>query len=716
MTIQPAPQNRQSNLPVMLTCLTVLFVAAQIILFIIHYGVSDLLDLLVESSLTANMLHPAILWPIIGFIAIQVMAYVLFILWIWFAAVSTGQLCRWSRLTTYCVGLLLWLNGCIAILTLNNHFYPHSFFAGLLQRNILFSGNKNDIWLVISMTLLLSPTLTAYIDFFRQKKYRIHGSILLVMGLAVILSWQSDHIRLTKNATTSQQPNIILIGIDSVRPDFLSYFNQHHASTPHIDHFLQSATVFTEAYTPLARTFPSWVSILTSQYPVKSGARNNLPDPTPIIQHDTLAKRLQQAGYQTIYATDEKRFSNITKAYGFDQIIGPHMGIDDFILGGLSDFPLTNLLINIPLGKFLFPYNYANRAAAITYDPNTFLDQIKQSLATNGQQPLFLSVHFCVSHWPYSWANDPIIKNQSTAEQYTHGVMEVDKQVGELLSLLKQSGRLDHSLVVLLSDHGTTLGLPNDRTISKEHYQGPENALHYITYFKPMAHDATNKLALHLNISYGQGTDVLSLKQNHAVLAVKGFGIPTLTTHITDRRSLQDIAPSILELLHLPPLSKSDGVSFAMALLQPHSLRTQTDRVFFFESGYSMASIESGNINVNNVIHDAIGAYQINPKTGLLTLTPSAEKAIIEDKQFAILKGDWLLAHYPAKLHQTLERKPQHKSELRIKLTPFPAYYVLVNIKTGQWTIGLHNTFAKSAPTHELLEKLRELYGEELAN
>ena len=60
--------------------------------------------------------------------------------------------------------------------------------------------------------------------------------------------------------------------------------------------------------------------------------------------------------------TDEKRFS-ITEHYGFDRLVGPGIGVNDFILGGLAIF--LNESFNTSLGRVLFPFNYANRAAAI---------------------------------------------------------------------------------------------------------------------------------------------------------------------------------------------------------------------------------------------------------------------------------------------------------------------------------------------------------------
>src|SRR5204863_1260045 len=131
--------------------------------------------------------------------------------------------------------------------------------------------------------------------------------------------------------------------------------------TPHMDEFLNQATVFSESLTPLARTFPSWVSILTGAYPKNSNVRYNLSDQITFDLKQTLPSILRDHGYKTIYAIDETRFSNINESYGFDQIVAPPTGFNDFLIGTINDFPLSNLLVNTILGKYLFPYSYANR-------------------------------------------------------------------------------------------------------------------------------------------------------------------------------------------------------------------------------------------------------------------------------------------------------------------------------------------------------------------
>ena len=120
--------------------------------------------------------------------------------------------------------------------------------------------------------------------------------------------------------------------------------------------------------------------------------------------------------------------------------------------------------------------------------------------------------------------------------------------------------------------------------------------------------------------------------------------------------------------------------------------------------------IKNTNIVENKIIHRAIGFYTINPKNGLLHVKPVAEKLITRDKQYGVLLGDWFLVKYPISKHKKLALT----RATTFKIVKTPSYFVLVNLKTKQWTIGLDTTFAKHAPTNILLKKLYGFYGNDI--
>jgi len=625
------------------TGLTLLSVITQIIFFIIHSQATALVYQLVQSAIATHLFHSVIIFPLLKFMIIQIIAYILFIFFIIFLTEGCSRL---FSLPFYPLSIFFWIMGFSTILGLNSYYFPHSFFA--------YHPFIKLLW--VSLPILLLALLAAYYQCLRYREHLVLGCLFLSISMLAI--WPSIPFH---SMNSSTRPNIIIIGLDSLRPDFTGYFGHPTIHTPTINHFLETAVTFTESYTPLARTFPAWISILTGKYPKNNHAQTNLPSQNIIKKNNTLAKELKKMGYETFYATDEKRFSNITEDYGFDHIIGPKAGLNDFILGSLSDFPLTNLLINLPLGEFLFPFNYGNRAASITYQPKAFLHLIKKSLASRSSQPLFLAIHLCTSHWPFTWSNDHQTDNLTLDARYYLSVEEVDKQLNELLALLEKENLLKNSLVVLLSDHGTTLGLPHERVIDKRYYEGDPKKLKQITLYKfnTAPHFSVDfKHDYGLDTSYGQGTDILSLKQYHVLLAFKGFGLPLTPKVSSFRSSLIDIMPTVLAFLHKPPI-ESDGLSL-------FNLKAHVSRPLYLETDFRIPAIETSEISVGNVLKQSLHFYELDPKNGYLYVNSTAEKLGAVKKQRAVLKDNWLIADIN---------------------DANPPYKVIVNLKTKRWRI-----------------------------
>jgi arylsulfatase A-like enzyme len=701
-------QRSAARLIHMLVCLSLLLIFAQVAFFFVHYKVSEIIDSLASSSIAQAFLHPVIWLPILIFVGIQLLAYGLIIAWAAFVSISLYELFKLSSIFIYWFGISIWLLNFSIIFALNAYYYPGSFFAEFLQDTFWV-----NFFLMIGLTLLLIVAALAYINCFGFKRHRLWGSLfIVVVALVNIRGVYPLH-----SVSSYSKPNIIFIGLDSLRPDYTGYFGNQEIHTPNIDNFLKSATVFNNAFAPLARTFPSWISILTAKYPLHHHARMNLENPQFIVTNDMLGKKLKLNGYFTIFGIDEVRFADITPAYGFDRVIRPSGGAVGFLIGGLSDFPLTNLLINLPIGQFLFPYNYGSRASDITYEPDKFLQLVKEELANRPNKPLFLAIHLCLPHWPFRWAHDGQPANLTLPQRYQRSVEAVDKQLGDLLTVLQQAGLLQHSIVVLLSDHGVALGGHGDRIITPDKYRGSPSRLKLVgrnKLFSAPDFTVNFKQDYGIDISYGQGTDLLSLTQHHVLMAFKGFGETLPVKQVSELSSLLDIAPTILDYLHFPPLAQADGVSVASYFSRDNKIKFPT-RSLFFETGDRIAETENNKIFIDQVLKHAIGAYRIDMHSGALVLDSMAEKSLIRSKQRAIIWRGWLLVRYPADVGYKMVADSSGKNKKMIfKGTLLKPYYVLVNLKTGLWTVELNSPLANTSPLQELMRQFKLFYGEEV--
>src|SRR5262249_47791001 len=72
---------------------------------------------------------------------------------------------------------------------------------------------------------------------------------------------------------SAHHPLVLLIGIDAFRADRLSALGGTRVVAPHLEAFLADATLFEQAYTPIAQTEPAWRSLLTARWPHRHGVR-----------------------------------------------------------------------------------------------------------------------------------------------------------------------------------------------------------------------------------------------------------------------------------------------------------------------------------------------------------------------------------------------------------------------------------------------------------
>jgi arylsulfatase A-like enzyme len=60
-----------------------------------------------------------------------------------------------------------------------------------------------------------------------------------------------------------RRPNIVLIGIDSLRADHMSCYGYHRLTTPHIDRFAREGTLFERTYSAYIPTTSAYTAMLT---------------------------------------------------------------------------------------------------------------------------------------------------------------------------------------------------------------------------------------------------------------------------------------------------------------------------------------------------------------------------------------------------------------------------------------------------------------------
>lgn len=526
-----------------------------------------------------------------------------------------------------------------AILLVNAQWFPRShsgsYYADVARRGFgsvsiselavtLFGGMAATV-IAVSIGRLLSKAAAA-----RYRAPVIQVSAIVMLGVvAVAVSRGAPRAQAVQGRT-----NIVILGLDSLRLEELKRFGGR-GWTPNIDSFLQTADLFPDSITPLGRTFPSWVAILTGRSPRSTGAIFNLVRREDVSASPTIADTLAAKGYKTVFATDEVRFSNIDESYGFGQLITPPIGAADFLIGQAGDLPLSNVVAGTALGRTLLRYLHANRGVAFLYRPASFISRLRDELPA--EEPVLVAIHLTAAHWPYFHSDTPLNLHEQITDaanpEYREALQTADRMFGEVVEVLADKGVLDDAVVVVLSDHGEALGTRADSLLGS-------NAGQVAGVRVPIP-----------VLNWGHGQSVLSPVQYQVLLAFRGFG-PHVSLGKKGRDlpqpvTLEDVVPTVLDLLDEQG-PEVDGMSLAPMLREASVAQpTEESRVRFTETDIRVTPSEDGDLDGADAAKQAARLFEIDKTSGWLHLRPAAIERLKMMKERAALDEARLIAVMP---------------------------------------------------------------------
>jgi len=271
--------------------------------------------------------------------------------------------------------------------------------------------------------------------------------------------------------------NILILGSDSLRAD---RFNAR--TMPYMTRFAEHATVFDKAYVSVPRTFPSWTTWLTGRHPHHHGIVTMFPRwEDRAKDFDAAPERFHRAGYRSMVVTDfvGDIFSRID--LGFSEVQAPAFDFVELLREDMTqrEVPLMPLL-HTRLGRRLLPVMHEVNPAS---DPDMLVDEALDTIDRGPrEQPFFMTVFFGTTHFPYS-APAPFHKRFTSPDYrgpykyskpveldvgakendddiaqirnlYDGAVASVDQAFARILEELGKRHLAEHTIVVLLADHG----------------------------------------------------------------------------------------------------------------------------------------------------------------------------------------------------------------------------------------------------------------------
>lgn len=286
------------------------------------------------------------------------------------------------------------------------------------------------------------PTLVKLAATARRVSALLAAALLLVTGC---LTWVSC-------ARSTRKPDILLITIDTLRPDHMSLYGYERKTTRNLDQWFAGGLRFETSYSTDANTPPSVVSILTGYYPQDHGVRlfyQLLPESNTLIT-DLLPEEYQTAAVvSNIVLTEE--------AMGLSKYFDHY---DDFVDE-----------------KEAYRYIYERSAERTTDAALVWLLEERDT-----DRPLFLWVHYIDPHGPYHPPSDWTFSftHEGTAsidsatirpyqvepgvtdglvyvDRYDEEIAYMDSEVGRLLDGYAKTADVDDAFIIFTSDHGESM-------------------------------------------------------------------------------------------------------------------------------------------------------------------------------------------------------------------------------------------------------------------
>ncbi len=266
--------------------------------------------------------------------------------------------------------------------------------------------------------------------------------------------------------------NIVLISIDSLRPDHVGAYGYPRPTTPTLDRLAAEGALFENVVAESSWTLPTHMTMLTGLSTLAHGVDRfwgvRLDD-----TRTTLAERLRGAGYHTwgIYSGPY-----LHPVFGFGKGFDRYEGL----LGETTALDREGFELGTPdAGREVMS---ANSRAHRTVTSERVSERAIELLRQRRERPFFLFLHYFDAHYDYIppeslWRTfDPDYRGTLRAEGYRRNpaihpgmnsedlghvialydgeILHTDGHLGSVIDALEDHGLTEETLVIVTADHG----------------------------------------------------------------------------------------------------------------------------------------------------------------------------------------------------------------------------------------------------------------------
>jgi choline-sulfatase len=297
--------------------------------------------------------------------------------------------------------------------------------------------------------------------------------------------------------TDGERPNILLVMADQLVPAALPFHGNDVVQAPHLTALAEDGVVFDNAYTGSPLCAPARASLMTGLLPSKTHTYDNAAEFSSEIP--TWAHYLRAAGYRTVLA-GKMHFCGADQQHGFEERLTtdiypadfgwtpdwsrpdhrPHWYHDMSSVTEAGPCVRSNQLdfddeVGFAAERALFeharsgddrPFCFAvsfthpHDPYAIPHEWWDLYADVDVPLPEHGHDPAFAQPHDLRLRQMCAMDDVDITDDQVRAARraYYGAISYVDDKIGRLIEVLRQTGQLDNTVVIVTSDHGDMQG------------------------------------------------------------------------------------------------------------------------------------------------------------------------------------------------------------------------------------------------------------------
>lgn len=269
--------------------------------------------------------------------------------------------------------------------------------------------------------------------------------ILKTLCLLIILL----SVKITQAKLKNNRPNIIFILADDLGYGDIGAFGQKRIKTPSLDIMANQGMVFTRHYAGGPVCGPSRACLMTGFHQAHGYIKGNpggMEERETLRKEDiTVAELLSNAGYETAcigkWGLGKLGSTGYPLEKGFDYFVGydTHVAAHNYYPEKICK---NEGWLKLSLG---------------TYSHDIFTSEAIQYLKKGHDKPFFLYLAYMIPHSPY---NPPDIAPYDSVnwpdkfKKYASMVTRMDRDIGKILTQLKENGLAENTLVIFTSDNG----------------------------------------------------------------------------------------------------------------------------------------------------------------------------------------------------------------------------------------------------------------------